>query len=81
MKDTLECTTEPNLNLKSYLHDAYIHPVFKGDCEQLGATDEEENQLLVKTKRSSTKTTPRESKDGSGNSPEHNVWNMFYFSF
>ncbi|KAL0328759.1 UNVERIFIED_CONTAM: Calcium permeable stress-gated cation channel 1 [Sesamum calycinum] len=31
MKDTLERAREPNLNLKSYLRYAYIHPVFKND--------------------------------------------------
>ncbi|KAF2284905.1 hypothetical protein GH714_032291 [Hevea brasiliensis] len=30
MKDTLERAREPNLNLKSFLQNAYIHPVFKG---------------------------------------------------
>ncbi|KAE8672097.1 CSC1-like protein [Hibiscus syriacus] len=30
IKDTLERATEPNFNLKAYLKDAYIHPVFKG---------------------------------------------------
>ena len=28
-KDTLERATEPNLNLKYYLKDTYLHPVFK----------------------------------------------------
>ncbi|KAG6385062.1 hypothetical protein SASPL_153886 [Salvia splendens] len=34
-KDTLECATEPNLDLKSYLQSAYIHPVFKNEDELL----------------------------------------------
>ncbi|XP_057466721.1 CSC1-like protein At4g02900 [Actinidia eriantha] len=64
VKDTLERATEPNLNLKAYLQDAYIHPVFKGGkFEQAAAIDEEENyNLLVPTKRSSQKS----SKYGSG---------------
>lgn len=28
-KDKLERVTEPNLNLKAYLQNAFIHPVFK----------------------------------------------------
>ncbi|RVX20819.1 CSC1-like protein [Vitis vinifera] len=54
VKDTLERATEPNLNLKNYLQDAYIHPVFKGgEFERPEVIDEEENNPLVATKRSS----------------------------
>lgn len=52
VKDTLERATEPNLNLKAYLKDAYMHPVFKGndpDWPQLILEDE--NNPLVPTKR------------------------------
>lgn len=63
VKDTLERATEPNLNLKAYLQDAYIHPVFKSvEIERPPALDEEENSPLVTTKRSSR----RGSKPGSG---------------
>ncbi|KAI7982954.1 CSC1-like protein [Camellia lanceoleosa] len=56
VKDTLERATEPNLNLKAYMQDAYVHPVFKGgDFERPQAIDEEENNPLVPTKRSSRK--------------------------
>lgn len=53
-KDTLEKATEPNLNLKLYLQDAYVHPVFKGstEFERPAVIDEEENNPLVATKRS-----------------------------
>nr|XP_043636908.1 CSC1-like protein At4g02900 [Erigeron canadensis] len=53
-KDTLEKATEPNLNLKVYLQDAYVHPVFNGstEFERPRAVDEEENSPLVVTKRS-----------------------------
>ena len=53
-KDTLEKATEPNLNLKLYLQDAYVHPVFKGSTqfERPTAVDEEENNPLVATRRS-----------------------------
>lgn len=70
VKDTLERATEPTLNLKAYLKDAYIHPVFKGiDIDRPEAFDDEENPL-VSTKRSSQ----RGSKAGSrGKSPDHTV--------
>lgn len=52
VKDTLERATEPNLNLKAYLKDAYVHPVFKGvEFERPTALDDEENNPLVPTKR------------------------------
>ncbi|PIN18178.1 hypothetical protein CDL12_09146 [Handroanthus impetiginosus] len=63
VKDTLERATEPNLNLKAYLQDAYVHPVFKSiEIERAPAFDEEENNPLVSTKRSSR----RSSKPASG---------------
>lgn len=63
-KDTLEKATEPNLNLKLYLQDAYVHPVFKGTTqfERPMAIDEEENNPLVATRRS---LVHRGSKQGS----------------
>lgn len=72
MKDTLERAKEPNLNLKGYLQNAYIHPVFKNDDEE---DDEDhideklEESLLVATKRSSRRSTPAPSKYSSGSSP------------
>ncbi|CAM8891042.1 unnamed protein product [Rhodiola kirilowii] len=62
MKDTLERTREPNLNLKGYLQNAYIHPLFKGgddsdsDNEELQELDD--GPKLVPTKRSSRMNTP-----------------------
>ncbi|KAK4776574.1 hypothetical protein SAY86_005262 [Trapa natans] len=54
VKDTLEKATEPNLNLKAYLQDAYVHPVFKGgDLYKHLVIDEEESSPLVPTKRKS----------------------------
>ncbi|PKI70592.1 CSC1-like protein At4g02900 [Punica granatum] len=67
VKDTLERATEPNLNLKAYLQDAYVHPVFKGgDLDRPSVIDEEENNPLVPTKRNSN----RSSKFGSGRSSD-----------
>lgn len=54
VKDTLEKATEPNLNLKAYLEDAYVHPIFKGDeFESSADIDDEENNPVVATKRNS----------------------------
>ncbi|KAL9270447.1 CSC1-like protein [Drosera capensis] len=52
MRDTLERATEPNLNLRLYLRDAYVHPVFKGgEVNLLYNIDLEEDSPLVLTKR------------------------------
>ncbi|XP_057460956.1 CSC1-like protein At4g02900 [Actinidia eriantha] len=60
VKDTVERATEPNLNLKVYLQDAYIHPIFKGgDFDRPAAVDEEWNNPLVLTKRSSQRGSQR----------------------
>ncbi|PSR98410.1 Calcium permeable stress-gated cation channel like [Actinidia chinensis var. chinensis] len=73
MKDTLERATEPNLNLKGYLQNAYIHPVFKS-CDD-DKEDEEDNEkweeesVLVPTKRQSCRNTPLPSKMSSNSSP------------
>lgn len=54
VKDTLERATEPNLNLRIYLQDAYIHLVFKGtQLDRPSVIDEEENNPLVPIKRQS----------------------------
>ncbi|XXG80762.1 hypothetical protein AAC387_Pa09g1551 [Persea americana] len=66
VKDTLERATEPNLNIRLYLRDAYVHPCFKDDVpEQQVAIDEEESNPLVPTKRQSRRSTPGHSKYGS----------------
>ncbi|KAF9669544.1 hypothetical protein SADUNF_Sadunf14G0118500 [Salix dunnii] len=65
MKDTLERTREPNLNLKSFLQNAYSHPVFKGkdDSDSDEAPEEFEKEPdLVPTKRQSRRNTPLPSK-------------------
>ena len=71
MKDTLERAREPNLNLKPYLHNAYIHPVFKEEEEE----EEEFNykleneSVLVPTKRQSRKNTPVPSRISGASTP------------
>lgn len=70
MKDTLERTREPNFDLKKYLADAYVHPVFKdGDDDDTFTNDEKKyDDLLVATKRQSRRNTPVPSKYN-GSSP------------
>ncbi|KAL8151614.1 hypothetical protein V2J09_021422 [Rumex salicifolius] len=52
-RDTLEQALEPQLNLRTYLQDAYLHPVFKGgEIEWIRPLDIEEDAPLVATKRS-----------------------------
>lgn len=64
VKDTLERVTEPYLNLKSYLQNAYVHPVFKGgEIDKPRAIDEEENSPLVLTKRSSNRSSSKHCSD------------------
>ncbi|XP_022759043.1 CSC1-like protein At3g21620 isoform X2 [Durio zibethinus] len=65
MKDTLERTREVNLNLKGFLQNAYIHPVFKSadDSDSDIAMEEwEQEPALIATKRSSKRATPMPSK-------------------
>ncbi|KAM0926735.1 hypothetical protein ACQ4PT_003360 [Festuca glaucescens] len=64
VKDTLQRATDPTLNLRVYLKDAYVPPVFhRGDMYELVAMDEEEKDpLLVATKRRSRMNTPVDSR-------------------
>ncbi|KAJ0834680.1 putative calcium-dependent channel, 7TM region phosphate [Helianthus annuus] len=68
MKDTLERAREPCLNVKNYLENAYVHPVFNNanrwDGIDDGVSDDEwpKEPTLVATKRSSRTTTPAQSQ-------------------
>ncbi|KAM0916169.1 hypothetical protein ACQ4PT_010273 [Festuca glaucescens] len=63
VKDTLEQANDPTLNLREYLKDAYVHPVFqKNDMYELVAMDEEEKNPLVATRRQARMNTPVDSK-------------------
>jgi hypothetical protein len=70
-KDILERAREPNFDLKSYLADAYLHPVFKSDDidKFYIAEDPGAEEVIVATKRQSRRTTPVQSvqskQDGS----------------
>lgn len=72
MRDTLEQAKEPNFDLKGYLSNAYIHPVFKGgeDDDDLSVADDREcDNVLVPTKRHSRRNTPVPSKYNGSSSP------------
>lgn len=74
MKDTLERAREPNLDLKSYLQNAYIHPVFKNegdedDNEGVDIDEKMQESLLVATTRQSRRNTPAPSKYSGGSTP------------
>lgn len=74
IKDTLECTREPNLNLKAFLRDAYAHPEFRvgenPDQEMgMGQAKFDKSPELVATKRGSWRNTPLPSKHSYPSSP------------
>lgn len=72
MKDTLERTREPNLDLKSYLQNAYIHPVFKDrevDEDEDFNWTLDESVIIVPTTRQSRRNTPVPSKFSGASSP------------
>ncbi|KAL2339221.1 hypothetical protein Fmac_013667 [Flemingia macrophylla] len=75
MKDTLERATEPNLNLKAYLQNAYVHPVLKDsiddeDDEEANSHKWETESVTVPTKRQSRRNTPLPSRmSGASSSP------------
>ncbi|KAL8142733.1 hypothetical protein V2J09_015765 [Rumex salicifolius] len=60
MKDTLERVKEPGLNMKDYLQNAYVHPVFKHgvhDDSMVGPEEWEDGPELVPTRRHSKRNT------------------------
>ncbi|KAG7584898.1 10TM putative phosphate transporter cytosolic domain [Arabidopsis thaliana x Arabidopsis arenosa] len=79
IKDTLERAKEPNLNLKGFLQNAYIHPVFKDeedeDEEGLMEDSDDEDCVVVPTTRQRSRRTTVASSDasrGSSQSPPFN---------
>lgn len=71
MKDTLDAR-EPHPNLKGYLQNAYIHPIFKeseDEDDELVSEKWETESTLVPTKRQSRRNTPLPSKVSGGSSP------------
>lgn len=73
MKDTLERAKEPNLNLKGYLQNAYVHPVFKAsedeEDDEINDDKRENESVIVPTKRQSRRNTPAPSKISGASSP------------
>ncbi|KVI09372.1 protein of unknown function DUF221 [Cynara cardunculus var. scolymus] len=73
-KDTLDRVREPNLNLnlKGYLENAYIHPVFKDDdFDDEDALHLDDRATMVPTKRQSRQNTPTASKTSNASEPSH----------
>ncbi|GLT68159.1 hypothetical protein SLA2020_404170 [Shorea laevis] len=65
-KDLLEQTTEPDLNLKSYLADAYLHPIFR-------SFEEEEELVQVRVDKHQTHTVSPSTSEPSSPSPARYV--------
>ncbi|XP_063949304.1 CSC1-like protein At4g02900 isoform X2 [Daucus carota subsp. sativus] len=66
VKDTLEKATEPNFNLKAYLEEAYVHPLFKAaELDRRISLNDEENNPLVATKRNAATGSKYPSNEGS----------------
>lgn len=57
-KDTLDRTMEPDLDLRSYLQDSYMHPVFKMEEDEEIRSGWTEEPPLVPTKCASRGNTP-----------------------
>jgi hypothetical protein len=72
-KDILERAREPNFDLKSYLADAYLHPVFKSDevDKFYVAEDPGAEEVIVATKRQSRRNTPAQSVQSKQDSDRH----------
>ncbi|KAK3021955.1 hypothetical protein RJ639_046154 [Escallonia herrerae] len=73
IKDRLERAREPNLNVRGYLQNAYIHPNFKDDDDDNEGEEPnekwEKETVLVPSKRQSRRDTPVPSKISGGSSP------------
>lgn len=72
MKDTLERVRYPNLNMREYLKNAYMHPVLKGDDSgDTYSLDSPrlEDDVRVQTRRQSRRNTPLTSKQSNSATP------------
>lgn len=65
-KDILERTTDPNLNLKAYLADAYLHPIFQ-------SFEEEEELIEVRVDKHQTHGVAPSAGEISSPAPPHDV--------
>ncbi|GAV84737.1 DUF221 domain-containing protein/RSN1_TM domain-containing protein [Cephalotus follicularis] len=66
-KDIMERSTEPNLNLKAYLADAYLHPIF-------GTFEEEEEMAEVRVDKQQCHAGSSQTSEHSSPSPPHHVY-------
>lgn len=58
-KDTMERTTEPNLNIKAYLADAYLHPIFQSfEEKELVEVRVDKNQTHIPSPSESVVSSP-----------------------
>ncbi|XP_077234888.1 hyperosmolality-gated Ca2+ permeable channel 1.8-like [Tasmannia lanceolata] len=65
-KDTLERASEPNLNIKAYLADAYLHPIFRSfEDMEMGEVRIDKSQSHISTPAMSELSSP---------SPPHYVY-------
>lgn len=65
-KDELDKTTEPDINLKSYLADAYLHPIFRSFEEQY-------ESVKVRVDKQQTHIAAPITSELSSPSPPHHV--------
>ncbi|URE20979.1 hypothetical protein MUK42_24901 [Musa troglodytarum] len=66
-KDIMEKASEPNLNLKAYLADAYLHPIFH-------SFDEEEEKIEVRVDKGQSHIPSPTRSEISSESPPHYVY-------
>ncbi|KAH9299729.1 hypothetical protein KI387_031411, partial [Taxus chinensis] len=57
-KDTLERATETNINIRGYLRNAYLHPIFKTEEEENEMGEWRDDDSVVPTKRQSQVHSP-----------------------
>lgn len=70
-KDTMERTAEPDLNMKSYLADAYLHPIFRS-IEEEPPVEEEQELVEVRVDKQQTRiATPITSELSSPSPPPY----------
>ncbi|XP_009373514.2 CSC1-like protein At1g32090 [Pyrus x bretschneideri] len=70
-KDTMERTAEPDLNMKSYLADAYLHPIFRS-FEEEPPVEEEQELVEVRVDKQQTRiATPITSELSSPSPPPY----------
>ncbi|XP_062027429.1 CSC1-like protein At1g32090 [Rosa rugosa] len=74
-KDELDKTTEPDINLKSYLADAYLHPIFRSFEEQHESVEVrvDKHQTHIAAPITSELSSPIPPHNVSSPSPPHNV--------